>query len=142
METVTNINSKINNIVSLEGIQLNQDLTEPEQESLLNLEAKVDEQWNTVTTLDELQEREKQVRDDIFFEQLIKNTWKSLLTFQTLLNTASKASLKIWTNELVRLRKEGYEANFERIVELEKNSTIHPKNTFWIGSVTLSRRIY
>jgi hypothetical protein len=115
METVSNIKTKINNIVFLEGMQLARDLTDPEQESLRNLEAEVDELWNTVTSLDELQEREKQVRDDVFFEQLIENTRKSLLTFQTLLNIASKSALKVWTNELVRLRKDDYEANFERI---------------------------
>jgi hypothetical protein len=120
METVSNIKSKINDIVSFEGIQLSQDLTDPEHESLQNLEAEVDELWNTVMSLDELQVREKQVRDEVFFEQLIENTRKSLLTFQTLLNTASKSALKVWTNELVRLRKDDYEANFERISELEK----------------------
>ncbi|MFN9952109.1 MAG: hypothetical protein ACK55I_03350, partial [bacterium] len=120
METVSNIKSKINDIVSFEGIQMSRDLTDPEHDLLRNLEAEVDELWNTVTSLDELQGREKQVRDDVFFEQLIENTRKSLLTFQTLLNTANKSALKVWTSELVRLRKDDYEANFERISELEQ----------------------
>ena len=61
----------------------------------------------------------RQVEPDLFFETLLDNCRKSMINLQTHTKRVESAQKKSWTTELVRLKKENYAVNFDRITVLE-----------------------
>jgi hypothetical protein len=60
------------------------------------LDAEVAEDWEEVMPLDELEEWERQVTDDFFFEQLLLNTRSDLMALQQFLAVSENRQVREW----------------------------------------------
>jgi hypothetical protein len=75
--------------------------------------------WNNSATLDYLRGFDRQVQNDVFFEELVACTKEAMLSLQCKIKEAESRNKRNWTVELSRLKTGNYAANFERICHLE-----------------------
>ncbi|MFN9954516.1 MAG: hypothetical protein ACK55I_15585, partial [bacterium] len=78
-------------------------------------------EWDRLASLEYLESFDRQVPSDEYFEVLIVNVRTDLVNLQKHIKTVESAKRNEWIRELIQLKKNGYEANFDRISELEKN---------------------
>ncbi len=121
IEKLNLIETKINRIVILQGMAYARDLLDGEQEELNNVLGTIPTDWLEAAPLDYIRSFERQVTSCEFFESLLDNSRRSMLTLQKNVKTAESAAKKSWTKELVGLKAGGYAVNFDRICVLEKN---------------------
>jgi hypothetical protein len=89
-------------------------------EELLALEADLATEWAAASSIEYLQNFERQVTPDVFFENLVEDCKISLITLQNRIKSAANRYRKAWTTELAALKKAGtYGDNVERINHLE-----------------------
>ncbi len=120
LEKLSFIETKLNRIVLLQGTVYARDLLDVEQEELNNLLVTVPTDWMDAASLDYIRSFDRQVTSCEFFESLLDNSRRSMLTLQKIVKTAESAAKKLWTKELVGLKAGGYALNFDRICVLEK----------------------
>jgi exonuclease III len=120
MERMSVIVNLINRHVDLQGTTETRDQTEAELEELLALEADLATEWAAAGSIEYLQNFERQVTPDVFFENLVEDCKISLITLQNRIKSAANRYRKEWTTELAALKKAGtYGDNVERINHLE-----------------------
>ena len=100
VEKIKSIKDKVNAIILLEGTGLARDLTDDEADRMCVLDAEVAEDWEEVMPLEELEEWERQVTDDSFFEQLIFNARSDLMAFQHFLAASEKRQVREWATKV------------------------------------------
>jgi exonuclease III len=100
VEKIKNIKDKVNAIILLEVTGLARDLTDDEADRMRVLGAEVAEDWEEVMPLDELEEWERQVTDDFFFEQLLLNTRSDLMALQQFLAASEKKQVREWATKV------------------------------------------
>jgi hypothetical protein len=106
------IEEKINRIVLLQGTAYARDLLDVEQEELDNLLVTIPTDWLDAAPLDYIRSLERQVTSCEFFESLLYNSRRSMLTLQKNVKTAESAAKKLWTKELVGLKGGGLCSEF------------------------------
>jgi len=82
LDKIQIIERKINRIVVLQGMAYSRDLTDAEEEELTVLQADLPEDWLEAATLDYSRSFDRQVTPCDFFESLLTNTKRSMLTLQ------------------------------------------------------------
>jgi len=120
LDKIKVIENKVNRIVFLQGTAYSRDLLDMEELELNDLLTTLPADWLEAAPLDYIRTFERQVNRCDFFELLLENARRGMLTFQKNIKTAESLAKKSWTNELVRLKAGGYAMNFDRICELEK----------------------
>jgi hypothetical protein len=119
LERIVRMEDTINDICFVQGISSTRDRTEEEDRRLADLEADLPRIRATLMDLHHLRTFPRRVEPDLFFENLLDNCRKSIINLQSHTKHVESAQKKAWTMELVRLKKENYAANFDRITVLE-----------------------
>jgi hypothetical protein len=114
-----NIKNLVNHICFLQGSLETETVDQSLLDELENSMAALPAAWNRMAALNYLESFERQVGADLFFEKLIENVRGDLLNLQKHIKTVESAKRNEWIRELINLKKNGYEVNFDRIVELE-----------------------
>ncbi len=119
LERIVRMEDIVNDICFVQGISSTRERTEEEDTRLADLEADLPRIRITLMDLHHLRAFPRRVDPDLFFESLLDNCRKSLINLQSHTKQLESAQKKAWTMDLVRLKKENYTANFDRITELE-----------------------
>jgi hypothetical protein len=82
LEKLQKIDKKINRIVFLQGTAYSRDLLDSEEEELTVLQADLPEDWLEAATLDYIRSFDRQATSCDFFESLLTNTKRGMLTLQ------------------------------------------------------------
>jgi hypothetical protein len=119
-EKLVAIKNLINQICFLQGSLATGVVDQTMLDELEHNAAALPAAWNRVAALPYLESFERQVSADVYFELLIENVRINLLNLQKHIKSVESAKRNEWIRELVLLKRTGYEAHFDRIVELEK----------------------
>jgi exonuclease III len=119
LEKLEQIEVLINRIIVLRGMATTGDLNPDLEGELLAATTELPTLWNNSATLYYLRGFDRQVQNDVFFEELVSCTKEAMLSLQSKIKEAESKNKRNWTIELSILKTGNYVANFERICHLE-----------------------
>jgi hypothetical protein len=130
LEKLEQIEVLINRIIVLRGMATTGDLNPDLEGELLAATTELPTLWNNSATLDYLRGFDRQVQNDVFFEELVACTKEAMLSLQSKIKEAESRNKRNWTIELSRLKTGNYAANFERICYLETLLITPPRSLY------------
>jgi hypothetical protein len=119
LEKLEQIEVLINRVIVLRGMATTGDLNPDLEGELLAATTELPTLWNNSATLDYLRGFDRQVQNDVFFEEQVACTKEAMLSLQSKIKEAESRNKRNWTIELSRLKTGNFAANFERICHLE-----------------------
>jgi exonuclease III len=94
MEKLDSIELLINRIIVLRGMEVSGCLDQEREGELLAATTELPTLWNNSATLDYLRSFDRQVRDDVFFEELVSCTKDAMLSLQNKIKEAESKNKK------------------------------------------------